>query len=148
MGYLTPMLFRNDDIHMLKEDPEALDKIYSACQTPRPTDISLQGNFRRKPWWAFWKKKEWGCSCGGAVESLGTRHADENRVIVVYGNTWSDISFEYVNRKFNKFDPTVRMDKIMLDYLETCANIALDDAMALKKYITDYRKEHKNENVK
>lgn len=148
MGYLTPMLFRNDDIHLLKEDPEALDKIYSACQNTKPVDMSLQGNFRRKPWWAFWKKKEWGCSCGGAIDSLGTAHADQKRVIVVYGNTWSDITHEYVIRKFGILGEKPRMDDIMLDYLESCANIAYDDAKDLKKFISEYRKGQKNANAK
>lgn len=147
MGYLTPMLFRNDDIHMLDQDPDTLDKIYSACQIQQHTDISLLGNWRRKPWWAFWKKKEWGCSCGNAIDSLGTRHADENRVIVVYRNTWADITHEYNIRRFTMLKEKPRMDGIMLDYLESCANIAYKDAKDLKKFISEYRKEQKNANA-
>ena len=148
MGYLTPILLRNDDIHLLKEDPLALDKLLDACRETKQKDYSLQGNFRRKPWWAFWKKKEWGCSCGGAIDSLGTGHADENRVIVVHGNTWSDISREYCARRFSMLGEKPRMDDTMLDYLDTCASIAINDAKSLKKFISDYRKEKKNEDGK
>jgi len=148
MGYLTPMLFRNDDIHLLKEDPQALEKILDACNDTKPKEYSLQGNFRRKPWWAFWKKKEWGCSCGQAIDSLGTAHADQNRVIVVYGNTWSDITHEYMIRKYGILDEKPRMDDTMLDYLESCADIAYRDAKDLKKFISECRKEKKNEDAK
>lgn len=148
MGYLTPILIRNDDLDLLKEDPQAIDKIYSACIADTEHSISLQRYRTRKHWWQFWKprvSKNWCSSSGDAINSLGPQHADANRVLVVYGNTWCDIDQEYFKRKYNHNNEPIRNDKIMLDYLESCADIAAQSAKSLKKYITEYRKEHPDE---
>lgn len=83
MGFLTPFLFRNDSIHELKNKKIAkqiVEKIIESCSQHKPHSLST--NYPNG-----------GGSCN-AVECLGTGHMDESRLILIYGNTWLDLSRE------------------------------------------------------
>lgn len=71
MGYLTPILIRNDDANELlnnKMQKQICEKIYNATCDRHPQSIAF--NYPKG-----------GVACN-AIESLGNAHADEQRVIV------------------------------------------------------------------
>lgn len=72
MGFLTPVLIRNDALSDL-EDKSFLARLIAACVNRKSQSISAY-------------------SFSNAVECLGTRHADEPRLLVVKGNTMIEIS--------------------------------------------------------
>jgi len=76
MGYLTPILIHNDDLDQIIKNPQQLiDAIQKACNSFQPMDHGI-GN------------------CANVIESLPTEHADFDRVIVISGNTWMDVTRE------------------------------------------------------
>jgi len=78
MGFLTPILIHNDCVHIFKNkklQKEICEKIYYACLLNKEKNISIAGY----------------CNY---IKSLGYKHADNSRVIVVHGNTWKDVTRE------------------------------------------------------
>lgn len=114
MGFLTPILFRNDSIHVLKNKKmqgQICEKIFSACCNREKRDIAFhhpEGGIEVNP-----------------VISLGCKHADEQRTIVVFGNTWIDLSEQAWGK----------LDSNHLDYLKDCIKIAKQDLAKLTKKI-------------
>lgn len=73
MGFLTPILVRNDGVSELEKYPEeAAQKILYASMEHQPQSITVGHHVN-------------------VMKSLGTAHADVPRTIVVYGNTWLDL---------------------------------------------------------
>jgi len=113
MGYLTPILIRNDSAHMLRDgklQKQICKKLYYATVEYEASSISINypgGGVNINP-----------------IETLGTAHADVRRVIVISGNDWIDLS-----REAYKYDvePT--------EYLRECLRIAERDVKTLKKRI-------------
>jgi len=99
MGFLTPVLLYNDSIHELPEDPHFPRRLYSAVMSGKDEDVFVRSY---RPTWfdkllkvfglyRMPKEHEWqGTSSFAQV--LRSKHADDARVLVVYGNTWFDIS--------------------------------------------------------
>jgi len=131
MGYLTPLLFRNDSLDMLKKDPDTLNKIESACHSLEKSAISLV-SYSKSPWWKFWKKQENKGICCNPIESLGTRHADDSRVIVIYGNSWIDLYDEIWKHEKGSIELDHKIDKTHMSYLKKCIKIAKDTIKCLE----------------
>lgn len=147
MGYLTPILFYNDSIHEIKEDPTINDKLYCAAmfdghenhggQVLSDGHLHISYTGFRKNWFdrfmekLGWKRtriprKQW---TGGGSFAIGlrTEHADCPRTLVVYGNTWIDLSEAlYHIEKFK--------DR---DYFKTCLKIAENQVKELKKQLKE-----------
>lgn len=113
MGFLTPILFRNDSVdHLKRHAEETMEQIFDACLDNKPRSLGVKGH----------------CN---PMESLGTQHADTARVIVVMGNTWLDISdIAYGNREKNS----------ITNHEEGCFNIAADVIKRLRKKIKEWKK--------
>lgn len=127
MGYLTPVLLYNDTAHMMKEDPYFTKRLYSACAGDKSSDVSARSykeTFFDKVL-AFFHlyrlpdPKKWQGSADCA-QVLRSKHADEPRLILIWGNTWKDLSelgwasdkcLEYTEEKF----PREEHAKQMLD---------------------------------
>ncbi len=108
MGFLTPILIRNDSVDLLRENAqEAMNQIFDACMQ-REEDYFGVGNH------------------ANPIESLGTAHADEWRVIVVKGNSWIDLS----RIAFSK-------DNKLTDYTKSCFDCAAQIVKILRKKIKD-----------
>ena len=76
MGYLTPILIHNDDLDQIRENPQQLiDAIQKACNSFQPMDHGIGRS-------------------ANAIESLSAEHADFDRVIIISGNTWIDVTRE------------------------------------------------------
>jgi len=111
MGYLTPVLIRNDSLCSIKKNKdEAIEELIKASSSNKTMSHCV------------------GC-CANAMESPGTRHADINRVLVVHGNSWVDLSD-------NKWE-LERNDKVFIDYLRACVEIAERDVKLLKKKLKE-----------
>ncbi len=149
MGYLTPILFYNDSIHEIREDPTINDKLYSAAMfdgmtarsfgthvSRRQLDISYTAF--RKTWldkvmgFFGWKRsrapsrKQWR---GGGSFAIGlpTQHADCDRVLVIRGNGWIDLT-----------DALYRMDAYGDDdYFKSCLTVAERYVKELKKQLKE-----------
>lgn len=105
MGLLTPILIRNDCLSDIKRNRiEVTREIVYACQ-----DV-----------------KKGGLLFG--MESLGCRHADQDRLIVISGNGWVDLSEE------NSMGVT-RTDEIWTKNLEEQIRFTHDVLKELKKKI-------------
>lgn len=127
MGYLTPFLVHNDAAHMLLKDPKLGEKLYNATQSFKDEDILLQ-SFKKNPWWKFWKKRNVEGAYHGYLECLSTAHADTDRVIVIHGNSWIDLT----NAKDRGYI-----------YFEECLNVADREVKRLKKSISGITKVRK-----
>ena len=116
MGFLTPILVRNDAIDFLLQNPlKTLRQIETACLHREARSLPV------------------GTSCN-PMESLGTRHADTARVIVIMGNTWLDISdIAYGNREKDS----------ITNHEEGCFNIAADVIKRLRKKIKEWKEDGK-----
>lgn len=133
MGYLTPILFRNDSAQMLSKEPEQVIAIIKKAMSNHK-DQTYAIHYRKpRKWWQFWKKQEWSGVDVNPIEALRTRHADENSVIVFYGNTWVDLS-QLIYGKWEKDSETY------LKYVEDCVKLAQSHLTDLKRVI----KEKKN----
>lgn len=121
MGFLTPILVYNDYIHILenkKLQKKICEEIYSVCLQNKEQDIIITN-----------------------MKSLGCRHADHSRVIIVHGNTWKDITKE-------SYKEINRIDDGYIEYLEECKRIIESDLDSLKsriKQLKQRNKESKNE---
>jgi hypothetical protein len=106
MGFLTPVLIRNDALDLIKDpkySQKFCDDLFSACCERNPSTISIAG------------------FCN-PVEVLGCKHADEPRLIVVKGNTMVELNPYKLPHRKN-------------DFYENCANFAKKEASDfLKKY--------------
>ena len=134
MGYLTPILFRNDSGHMLNKSPdEVIQAIKRAMMSHEDKSYSVR-YVRKRKWYQFWKPKKTvtGVDCN-PIEALGTRHADQDSVIVLSGNTWIDLS----KLRYGSWD---RNDATYIKYVEDCIKIAQRHLTDLKKVV----KERKN----
>jgi hypothetical protein len=131
MGYLTPILIRNDSLGIIQDSPETLKKIISACQNPDEGSLSLH-YWTKPPWWKFWEKpKRMMSGDCNPMESLGTRHADISRVIVVSGNTWIDLSGE-IWKHGNYPNKEHREDETHFNYIVSCIKIAKETIKQLE----------------
>ena len=55
MGFLTPILFRNDSYNSIKDNPEQVVRnILSAMREPDAMSFAIH-SFRKPRWWQFWK---------------------------------------------------------------------------------------------
>ena len=119
MGFLTPILIRNDAVHLFKDkkmQKQICEKLFYATCEREAGHISLhhpKGGIDINP-----------------IETLGTRHADVQRVIVISGNGWVDLSEEVYG-----LSRTVQMSESNLNYLKGCLRIAQRDITQLKKVI-------------
>jgi hypothetical protein len=150
MGSLTPILFYNDSIQMIMEDPTINRRLYNATafngNPLSATDAGIvlsDGNLHisyrghRKTWLdkimekIGWKRidvsrKHW--SGGGSFAiGLKTMHADCPRTIVIYGNTWIDLSDALGDMKKYK-------DR---EYFKDCLQIADEQVKTLKKQLKE-----------
>lgn len=117
MGFLTPILIRNDSAHQIKENSEEFAKrVYDVVCNFRPESLPLAHH----------------CN---AMESLGARHADVDRVIVVHGNTWVDLSSEACEIE--------KTDSVYISYLEDCLKIAKSAVSQLQKKLNELKKENR-----
>ena len=73
MGYLTPILIDNDAFSFAKENAdEVVNALNNAVSSKNEKKLFSNGR--------------------DFVHSLGTRHSNSTRVIVVHGGTWVDIT--------------------------------------------------------
>ena len=111
MGFLTPILIRNDCLHFFKDKKlrkEICDKIHNACLRNYEQSIPISNH----------------CN---AIESLGSEHADCVRVIIIIGNSWIDIRDDIWNNK--------REDEDYINYLKNYSNILKDKLKDIKDKI-------------
>lgn len=121
MGYLTPILLYNDTIHEMKEDPTFTKKLYDAAISGKDDlDVFYQvGN-----------------GSGSCAQVLRAKHADDSRTLVVWGNTWWDLSDyawrddEALRKYFNSRMPDVNT-------LKTLVRIAKQDIKQIEKKIKE-----------
>lgn len=150
MGYLTPILFYNDCIHNITEDHTINEKLYHAASfngsessaygagfTLSDGNLHISYTGYKKNWLdkimekLGWKRikfprKNWR---GGGSFAIGlkTMHADCPRTIVIYGNTWTDLS-----------DALYNTDKYKdRDYYKTALKIADQQVKLLKKQLKE-----------
>jgi hypothetical protein len=64
------------------------------------------------------------------IECLGHAHADESRLIVIYGNIWIDLSCIDINKESK--------NKVHFDYIKTCLKIAKQYVTILSNKIKTY----------
>ena len=124
MGCLTPILIRNDCVHIFKDKKtwkQICEGIYYACMRREREVISIHSK---------------NAIYSNYIESLGYAHADCPRTIIVYGNTWIDVSRE----GYKKVD---RIDKEYIGYLEKCVRIAESDIDSLKNKIKELKQRNK-----
>ena len=88
-------------------------------------------SFRKPRWWQFWKNPICNRVDVNPMCSLGTGHADESRVVVIFGNTWFDIS-RHVWTSNVEF---LKKSKTTMDCLNKCADITQRTLTELKKMI-------------
>jgi hypothetical protein len=129
MGYLTPILFRNDYIHELVSDPEQLAKIVhdaSVSSVSKSYGFVAKKKNEDRRWWQFWKSKTTTSGIlANPVKALKSKHADSNRVILVNGNSWIDLS-EYIHS--TKW-------RVSEEYIEEAVKIAQRHVSELKKVL-------------
>lgn len=149
MGYLTPVLFYNDSIHDMKEDPTFPERLYLAA-TSGKEDNDVFVKFWRKTkfdkFLSFFglyrkpglKQHRGGGSCAMVLKA---QHADTPRVIVAWGNTWIDLTQEFWDKSVYHWshDSVIkgRTDKSHLDYVKKCMGFAQQDLTRLKKALKD-----------
>ncbi len=112
MGYLTPILIHNDIAHLFKNkrlQKEICEKLYLAMIDGKEQTISVN-------------------NCCNYIKSLGSKHADDSRTIIVYGNTMVDITRE-------SYKEINRIDNGYIEYLETCKRILETDIDCLNDKI-------------
>lgn len=106
MGFLTPVLIRNDALDLIRNPKyvqEFCDDLFNACLEREQSTVSIAG------------------FCN-PVEVLGCKHADEPRLIVVNGNTMVELNPYRLPKRGSAF------------YME-CAKFARKEAADfLKKY--------------
>ena len=121
MGMLTPFLFRNDSIDALKNkkmQSRICEDIYDASMERKSSIISFhypKGGIDVNP-----------------IECLGTKHTDEQRTIVVSGNSWIDLSTE-------AWGDLTRTDDIFIKYLKSCLKTAQQDITRLKNKLKELK---------
>jgi hypothetical protein len=128
MGFLTPILFRNDSADILEQEPEqVVQAIISAMNNTRERNksFSIRSTSKRK-WYQLWKPKRSfaGTVHANPIEALKTRHAETTSLFLFRGNTWTDLT-EYI---YNR-------DETDLEYIETSVKIAQKHLNELKKIV-------------
>jgi len=104
MGFLTPILIRNYAVDMIKDESYSqkfCEDLFRACMTREETSVSIGGY----------------CNL---VESLGCKHADEPRLIVVRGNTMVELNpYKLPNSKNEFYEKCAKFAKMeSLDFLK------------------------------
>lgn len=133
MGYLTPILFRNDSGQMLDKSPEeVIDAIREAMSSHEDKSYGVR-YYRTRKWYQFWKLKKTvtGIDCN-PIEALSTRHADQSSVIVFYGNSWIDLSKLL-------YSTWTRDSETYIKYVEDCIKLAQNHLTDLKKVVKKKR---------
>ena len=114
MGYLTPLLIRNDSIEDIRNHPqETIEQIIRAIQQPEPYTLQI-GSFYNP------------------IESLGSRHADISRTVVIGGNHWQELSNPLLS-----VEDIQNMQEHQLDYLKKNVKLAETHIEKLKKKIKE-----------
>lgn len=133
MRYLTPILVRNDCLNSLKKEPtQVVDGIINASLSNEEQNISIHYRQQRK-WWQFWKSKRIVSGMDlNPMYSLGCRHADTDRLILISGNTWIDLSTYAFS--------TERRIKAKQDFLRDSIKIAQRHLAELKKRVETLEK--------
>lgn len=151
MGYLTPVLLYNDALHMLEHDPYFTRELSRACQCDgKERDIFLRSY--RQTWvdkmlklfglYRLPKAKDWSGSSSFA-QVLPAQHADTPRLIVVWGNTWEELS------KYWSKDQYAACHNAKQNYINSCVTIAERELKKVKSIIKEYEDENKiNKTVK
>ena len=146
MGYVTPVLLYNDSLHLLKEDPHFVENLYSACISSKEKDIFLRAY--RKTWidnvlkiFGLYRMPNQDKLRGSAdfAQVLSSRHADTASTVVIWGNTWEEITTCWSKEEYASYH------KGKQEYIKKCATIAEQDAKRVKTIIKEYEKEIKNE---
>lgn len=92
MGLLTPILFSNDDCHVMRENPEETIKvILQAMMHPTKEDYCLVDVVKPK-WYEFWKKPKIRGHYIDAIQSLSNTHSSDSRLIFLSGGAWEDLN--------------------------------------------------------
>lgn len=132
MGFLTPIMFHNDALHAFKKDPEQVMEIISkACREHKAKSYGFT-TYDKPKWWQFWKKKMFRSSYANYIKSLGTAHADVNRVVVITGNSWVDLT------------SSTYQEEVNLDYIEKCLKIAQSQITQIKREVKTLREQEKD----
>jgi len=145
MGYLTPVLFYNDSTADIENDYSFNENLSStlsgAYSRHRDDKISVRGY---KQYWfdkvlnffglARIRRTDWNSSSNVAT-ILKPEHMDTQRVIVVYGNTWLDLT-DQGEKEFT--------DKN--EYVITCLGIADRYVKLYKRFLKENRLKEKEAN--
>lgn len=127
MGYLTPILFRNDHADLLDNEPEQVIATIKVAMQAYIAQSYPIIEYRKPKWYQFLKKKDWFGINTNPIEALSPKHSSDNSTIVIHGNTWIDLTAV----KYNGLDDQ------NFSYLEDCLKIAQKDITALKKMIKE-----------
>jgi hypothetical protein len=143
MGYITPVLFYNDSIDSIEKDfyfgKRLVNQISRTTEKERVSNVSVLG-FKEK--WIDKILKTFGLarvnrtdcqSVSQCANILKPEHMDTQRVIVVYGNDWIDLT-DQGEREFTENNP----------YLLSCLTIADRHVKLYKRYVKE-NKEKENE---
>lgn len=129
MGYLTPILFRNDSASTIRDNPDQVaNAIYFAMNNEKGSHYPIYSYAPRK-WWQFWRdpKRTTGVNVN-PIEALGTRHADQTSVILFHGNGWIDLS-EFIYKK--------NWGSMTIDQLEKYVKISQEHLTQIKRVIKE-----------
>jgi hypothetical protein len=113
MGFLTPVLIRNDAIDMIKDpkySKQFCEDLFRSCIERKPSDISIGG-------------------FANPVEVMGCKHANEPRLLVVMGNTMVEI---------NPYDDESVSKKS--DFMLECAKFARKESSDFIKKMKEWDK--------
>ena len=102
MGYVTPILIRNDGLHDITNNPkEFVSNLYDIIQHGEDASIPVGG-------------------FANVAEVLRTKHADTRRVLLVTGNTMFDIgNIPQRDTLRDYFLSEIKIAKSLISYCES-----------------------------